>query len=59
MKSKEEVINGILHDYNGFVKNWLKTRINGAWENGYWHGRDDAFREIFATEAEQKEEASE
>lgn len=60
MKSKEAVISDIMHDYNNMLKNWLKTRINGAWDNGYWHGRDDAMKEIFAiSEAEATYDAEE
>ena len=55
MKNKEEVINGILHEYNSVVKDWLKTRINGAWDNGYLHGRADALNEIFAPDEKEED----
>lgn len=56
MKSKEAVISDIMHDYNNMLKNWLKTRINGAWDNGYWHGRDDAMKEIFCNSGAETED---
>lgn len=47
MRGKEEVINDVLHDYNSQIKTWLKTRLNGAWDNGYCHGKEDALKEFF------------
>ncbi len=46
MRGKEEVINDVLHDYNSQIKTWLKTRLNGAWDNGYCHGKEDALKEF-------------
>ncbi len=56
MKSKEEVINDAMHEFNVTVRMWLKTRLNGAWDNGYRHGRQDALNEIFATSESEEEE---
>jgi len=41
MKSKDEVMNDALSDFDGrmpSVRQYMKSRFNGVWENGYCHG---------------------
>ncbi len=41
MKSKDEVMNDAMNDFDGkmpSVRQYMKNRFNGVWENGYCHG---------------------
>jgi len=43
MKSKEEVIITAMNDFDGrmpSIRNWMKSRLNGIWENGYKNGME-------------------
>ena len=46
MKSKKEVLDTALSDFSDkmpSVRNWMKSRFDGVWENGYLHGYQQGF----------------
>ena len=55
MKSREEIVNKAVSDYNAkhnSDENWIKSRVNGAWnsgfKNGYAFAKDEMQENIIA-----------
>ena len=60
MKTKDELINDAMKDLTGklfpHLENWMRSRLDGVWNNGFSHGWNDA-KEFFKIKEGENEKA--